>query len=155
MNWNPEEDGLTHINVYSQGKTKLGRHLTNFAHTPFECADGHFESVEGYWYWLRCGDCPEREELRKLHGFKAKQLGRHIRPETNDSSVDFESKIKAALECKLRMAQKGGLLHRNTLPLAHYYVYGKGPNPKVINAGYEWMIEHLEQVCAVMRQEWE
>ena len=48
----PQNDGITHINVYSKGKTTLGRWLTNFAHTPIDTIDGHFESIEGYWYWL-------------------------------------------------------------------------------------------------------
>lgn len=29
---NPEEDGITHINIYSKGSTELGRLLSNFAH---------------------------------------------------------------------------------------------------------------------------
>jgi len=32
---NPEEDGITHINIYSKGKTDLGRMLSNFAKLPF------------------------------------------------------------------------------------------------------------------------
>jgi len=49
-------DGVTHINIYSKGKTKLGRLLTNFAHTPFTHAEyGQFASVEGFWYWIRDG----------------------------------------------------------------------------------------------------
>jgi hypothetical protein len=27
-----EQDGTTHINIYSKGKTELGRFLTNFAY---------------------------------------------------------------------------------------------------------------------------
>lgn len=49
---NPELDGIDHINVYSQGKTKLGRLLSNFANTPFEIPGlGRFQSVESYWYY--------------------------------------------------------------------------------------------------------
>lgn len=46
----PKNDGIDHINVYSGGATELGRLLTNFAHTPFENEYGKFESVEGFWY---------------------------------------------------------------------------------------------------------
>lgn len=37
---NPEEDGITHINIYSKGKTDLGRMLSNFAKFPIETVDG-------------------------------------------------------------------------------------------------------------------
>jgi len=41
-------DGVTHINIYSKGKTSLDRALSNFAHTPIETVDGKFASIEGY-----------------------------------------------------------------------------------------------------------
>ena len=42
-------DGVTHINVYSQGKTSIGRALSNFSPLGFNHPKhGHFESVEGY-----------------------------------------------------------------------------------------------------------
>lgn len=39
MNFKPEMDGIDHINVYSKGKTELGKLLSNFARTPFENAN--------------------------------------------------------------------------------------------------------------------
>ena len=51
---NLEDDGITHINVYSKGATALGRALSNFARIPVMVVpNGRFESVEAYWYWLR------------------------------------------------------------------------------------------------------
>ena len=47
----PSTDGIDHINIYSKGKTSLGRWLSNFAKSPIETEDGHFDSIEGYWYW--------------------------------------------------------------------------------------------------------
>ena len=42
----PKLDGIEHINIYSKGKTELGRLLTNFAQTPFIHPEyGRFESV--------------------------------------------------------------------------------------------------------------
>jgi hypothetical protein len=50
--WIPEEDGVTHINIYSKGKTELGRWLTNFSYSPFNHPEyGKFLSMEGFWYW--------------------------------------------------------------------------------------------------------
>ena len=49
---NPKQDGISHVNIYSQGKTELGRMLSNFYHYQVITKDGNFTSVEGYWYWL-------------------------------------------------------------------------------------------------------
>ena len=52
--FDPNLDGINHINVYSRGKTEIGRFLSNMAHTPFEYQ--RFESqrfdlknVESFW----------------------------------------------------------------------------------------------------------
>ena len=67
-------DGVDHINVYSQGKTQLGRNLSNFSRFPICTDDGNFYSIEGYWYWLLTKD----DSLRKMWGFKAKAHGREM-----------------------------------------------------------------------------
>lgn len=54
--WNPDEDGVTHINIYSKGKTELGRWLTNFSYSPFNHPEyGKFLSMEGFWCWVSTG----------------------------------------------------------------------------------------------------
>ncbi len=85
MTFISEEDGITHINIYSKGKTELGRLMSNFALSPFSVPQhGEFKSIEGYWYWLSTGD----ESLRDLYGYEAKKAGRKLRgddwsPDTN------------------------------------------------------------------------
>ena len=49
----PENDGIDHINVFSKSRSKLGRMLSNFAHTPFTLDGVKFESVESWWYWMK------------------------------------------------------------------------------------------------------
>lgn len=47
-------DGIDHINIYSKGKTTLGRMLSNFACTPFtHPEDGKFASIEDIRRQLR------------------------------------------------------------------------------------------------------
>lgn len=114
---NPLEDGITHINVYSKGKTELGRLLSNFAHTPFTIEEGTFQSVEGYWYWVMTKD----ERLKNLHGFEAKKLGRQLL--RTEESVSREQLLRAY---KAKLEQTPGLctlLRTNSLPLVHYYVH--------------------------------
>ena len=145
MAFNPDSDGVNHVNVYSGGKTELGRFLSNFAKTPFVCEDGEFASIEGYWYWLGCNH-PRREELRRSFGFGAKKLGRDLRsPDWGGNTPDFQGKIKRAIECKLNSypAMKA-LLQHNTLPLKHYYVFGNGPSAKIhFDHRSDWIIAHI------------
>lgn len=118
----PADDGKTHVNVYSQGKTELGRKLSNFARTPFVVPEhGAFDSVEGYWYWLSCHD----DRLRKASGFAAKKLGRALRSPDWPETPDFKDRIRVALRAKLDAHPEiREALKANTLPLAHYYVFG-------------------------------
>ena len=56
MAYLPSADGVTHINVYTKGKTELGRMLSNLhsSDTNIEI-DGEvltFKTLEGFWYFL-------------------------------------------------------------------------------------------------------
>lgn len=135
----PERDGIDHINVYSKGRTELGRLLTNFAYTPFEHpVHSWFCTVEGYWYWLKTG--MQYEQLRDVYGWQAKELGRKW-PAVEVEH--FDTKIKAAIRCKLIQHPKIlCMLLDNELPLAHYYVHGS----RVKQAGYEWINEYYMEV---------
>lgn len=115
----PEDDGKTHLNIYSQGKTKLGKDLSNFGHFPFVHKEhGAFASVEGYWYWLTRQD----ERLRHAHGYEAKQLGQSLPEVKRWHSEKFESLIKEALAAKLdRNPGMAKALAETTIPLTHYY----------------------------------
>lgn len=131
------EDGVTHINVYSKGKTKLGRRLSNFAEEPFSIDGNIFRSVEGYWYWLLTG----KEELKKLSGFAAKQFGKKFCTEPVELSANFKLNIQRATDEKLKAnLSLLNLLAESELPFCHYYEYGC----KRIDAGYEWIIDHIE-----------
>lgn len=145
MNYVPEDDGVTHINIYSKGKTELGRWLTNFADSPFYHPEyGYFRTMEGFWYWLKTG--MQYDQLREVYGFQAKELGRKW-PAVEVER--FEDKIKNAIRIKLlshpHMLNK---LIDSTLPLTHYYVYGG----KLVPAGYEWITEYIENIRTACQQ---
>lgn len=123
---NSDNDGIDHINVYSKGKTLLGRKLSNFADTPFELSnDGFFRTVEGYWYWIMTG----LEELRTLPGWECKQVGKRATLlRTCPTKTELSKAYRAKLEAHSDIAEA---LRNNKLPLAHYYVYnGKVVEPK-------------------------
>jgi hypothetical protein len=152
IDYNPLEDGETHINVYSKGKTPLGRELSNFAHTPFDHPkDGHFSSVEAYWYWLSTGGT--QNQLRSLYGYQCKKAGALVRDELRKNGgmpivEDFEAKIKKAILCKIEQNEAlRETLKASTLPLSHYYTWGEAPNLKVTYPeDYAWIHEYIEDV---------
>ena len=144
MTPNPQEDGVTHLNVYSQGQTSLGRFLSNFYNWIIETEDGVFDSIEGYWYWLGC-EHPDRDQLRTVSGAKAKKLGRELRGKDWQSDDEFKRKICAAISLKIKShPAKWKELRDNTLPLAHYYVFGG----KVVEpSDGAWILEHIQSVA--------
>lgn len=127
--YNPDREGIDHINAYSKSKTELGKILSNFTPVYFKCEDGAFNSIEGYWYWLKADpSCEGREKLRYLTGFKAKQYGRAIGCVDWCDTNKFKIKIKKALWYKvLAMPRLKQLLLENKLPIVHYYSYGQPP----------------------------
>lgn len=141
MKYLSANDGIDHINVYSKGKTELGRLLSNFAHTPFRIPFmGNFQSVEGFWYWYLTGN----EHLRRLHGFIAKQIGKNSNLKFKHKETNFPKRVlRIAYRAKLKYHPKlKQMLLENNLPLSHYYVYsGKIVEPK----RFEWTAKLWEE----------
>lgn len=153
----PLNDGKDHINMYTKGATELGRLLTNLAHTPFDIPDGHFESVEGYWFWLLTDK--QFDRLKKLHGFEAKKAGQDLKKAgymtKSSSDEDFKENIKKAIREKLKQNPHIlVMLLKTTLPLKHYYYYQGTKNKESYSiqekTQYYWIneeIERLRNIC--------
>src|ERR1700712_4173623 len=93
----PEEDGKSHINIYTKGKTRLGRLLTNLADVPVTHPTyGTFRCAEGLWYYMKTG-C-QCEDLRALAGFDAKKLGTTLEVVW---LANFEDSFKLAVRDKI------------------------------------------------------
>lgn len=134
----PENDGVDHINVYSKGRTALGRWLSNFADCNITIGeDGFFRTLEGYWYWLTC----HNDKLRILDGFNAKKYGRRVGGSDWSESPIFIERFKQAVDLKLRSNRAMfEALTKNDLPLDHYYVYnGSVTRP---SRGL-WLLDHI------------
>lgn len=137
----PENDGVDHINIYSKGKTTLGRWASNFTKQTMRCPEqGYFDSVEGYWYWLKTGK--QHDILRYLHGAEAKAIGRTFE-KVDMPENEFNRQILLMINKKIRgnPAMRGKLAN-SELPFAHYYVH----QSRVVPAGYEWITEHWERI---------
>ena len=136
----PEEDGMSHINVYSKGKTLLGQMLSNFYKCTVATEDGEFASVEGYWYWLSSKD----DKLRQLSGFEAKKYGQFIRAPDWVEGDEFKRKIKVAIRNKIIYNKNiKEEITKSSLPFVHYYVYGD----KVVKVPKgQWIMDYLEEI---------
>lgn len=143
--FNDTNDGVTHINVYSMGKTELGKLLSNFAHTPFKLDKlGEFASVEGFWYWYFSNS--GNNDLRKLHGTQAKFLGQRLMEGKTPEILEIDEQvIIAAIYTKLNQNPYiVEMLIQNDLPLAHYYVNSE--NGSIIYKDeYIWITDAIER----------
>jgi len=143
------QDGVSHINVYSKGRTELGRLLSNFAHTPFvHPVHGRFASVEGYWYWLSC----KEDILKELHGYRAKKVGRELGGEDYQDGAAFKMNICTDINCKIEQNPNiSRMLEEIDLPLVHYFIYGSGYNPKIVVPTQGLLvINHIESIRATL-----
>ena len=149
--YNPEEDGITHINIYRQAKTELGRMLSNFYHSPFIFEPyGYFASAEAYWYWYLTGQ--QHNELRTLSGFEAKKAGRKYRNDRLDVlglTDDDLTIMENMLICKIaHNPQIAALLKESTLPFVHYYSYHGNV---IVPEGFDWLSANFEDIRTVLQ----
>lgn len=163
----PATDGIDHINIYSRGKTPLGKMLSNFAHTPFTHRRyGAFASIEAFWYWVSIGEAGryhhqvEAEVLKTFYGFKAKDYGRRLREKafnetkayllkSQDEQWTSEQCIKEAMLAKIEQNKPlAEMLRTSTLPLTHYYAWGDDPKNQKISYQdkFAWLTEYWEDL---------
>lgn len=157
---NANLDGIEHINIYSQGKTLLGRKLSNFAYSPFYLEKfGKFNSVEAFWFWLKCYlyNSTDYSELKTLDGYQAKKRGTEFfKPKeiSHEDEIKFQEIIKSAIRAKLKQNKSIlNLLVDSDLPLEHYYVFNKGKSNEFAKdlPEYYWIVEEIEQIRTVSK----
>lgn len=137
--FNVNNDGIDHINIYSQGKTRLGQFLSNWYRYPIILEDlGRFESIEGLWYYLLTGD----DRLRNVSGFSAKQLGKSCPKLWNWEPEVFQEVITRAIKTKVCGSPFHFKFIGSTLPFDHYYVF----NGKQVDAGHKWIVDYITKL---------
>lgn len=141
----PETEGVNHYNIYSRSRTELGAFLSHFTKHPMETVDGPFDSMEGYWYWLKYRD----EALRHLSGYPAKEYGSNLAktavPVLSPDSYQFRRNIMAATSQKLlTMPDLLKLrLAYSRLPLIHAYEHqGK----YTFQNSMDFIIKHINEL---------
>ncbi|MNO14021.1 hypothetical protein D3C76_36610 [compost metagenome] len=131
----PDEDGKTHINVYSRGATAFGRSLSNLADCNIEHPYfGHFRTLEGLWFYMKTG--MRDDSFRIIKGLAARDLGKNM---PSKHYALFSKMFKLGMVEKLQRSQQlQRELVENDLPLAHYYCYGS----KVIGLDkHQWQLD--------------
>lgn len=135
----PRNDGVDHINIWSRGRTKFGRWLSNFAYSPFTHPTyGWFASMEAYYYYIATGS--KHEGLRKLFGREAKMVGKTFPRVTVEY---FEDIMMEGIEWKaLCNPFCLNAVRGNYLRYTHYFYFGQSdtPNIKIIEDGKSWWL---------------
>lgn len=135
------DDGVLFINIYSKGRTELGRELSHFHHSPFtHPVFGSFNCMEGFWHYV--GGTPRDERLRKAPGYIAKKIGKTLKKEYHP---DFQKWImegnRAKIEADPELKKK---FTESELPFVHYYI---GDNGWVIKPkAQDWLCHGFEEL---------
>jgi hypothetical protein len=162
----PFKDGVDHINIYSTGRTEIGRMLTNMASmAPFIRLGQHGEwrTIEGFWYYVKINmilgnDALRMEEIFDLQvgdGYLCKRIGKAILARATEKQLARFDKarhrqvITAALHAKANQSERiQRLLVASSLPFMHYYVKGTFDKPIAIQANPEhlWQCDVWETI---------
>lgn len=152
-------DGFDHINIYSRGKSVLGRRLSHFTRRPFIYKGTYFASLEAYWHWRKVnGDSVrvDNYELRHMHGVAALETGREFRVshcEVNEPAHRFYEDLMGAIRNSLLSAPVT-LSELTNLPsdtpLEHYHV---GSGGKIVrHPEWERVLEIYEMLRIELKQ---
>ena len=136
----PNEEGLTHINIYSKAQSPLGRYMSNFDKCWIETSIGQFASIEGLIFFLGSFD----DRLRNLAGYDAKALGEKVDRKIRLPEDVFKRLVVEAMQAKVdgndHLRQ---LLKECKLPFTHYYHYGT----KVIYIPkWDWQVQEWDKI---------
>lgn len=141
-----DQDGISHINIYSRGKTKLGKQLTNMYHFKFIYDNVEFISVEQAWHFYKFCKYPElANKILKLDSsFKCLDFAKANKQNDIDTqSVMFKELMKDVIRTRLECDEPlMNLLRNSWLPFEHYYAYSSKIHDQ--RHKYEWLINIFE-----------
>lgn len=134
--YDPVEDGVTHINVYTKGKTKIGRDCSNLQECNIEHPYlGRFRTLEGLWYYTKTG-C-QHEIFRVLNGHDARKRGKPM-PRVDYPLFNKMFKLGIVVKLENNPELQKELVASGDIELTHYYVY----QDKILTQPHhEWQIE--------------
>ena len=151
------EDGKTHINIDARGQTELGRMLvhtfkSNMIHPTF----GPFNSIEGFWAYIRSNVKSDRDRFRYVSGTTAKRESRIKDPRYIQNFHDII--IEANYFKILQNEKLKKLFIESTLPFDSYYIFhskeskateGMLVRPQI----HSWLMPGFEKIRRMIREE--
>ncbi len=143
----PAHDGITHINISSNGATQLGRDLTHFAAIPFiHPIYGPFKTMEGFWHYVKGEDTDDN--YRTLTASKAKAYAKNRRTVKRPNFINI---IKEANFCKIEQNEALKVLMIDSrLPFEYYYLYG--PEQLKIQPNHApWLCQSFEEIRRLLK----
>lgn len=173
--YNVDDDGYTHINIYSNGQTRLGRDLSNFTQFKVTTPHGMFESMEGYYHYLKlyrsliaggmstednADTFAQLDGLRTVYGRAAQLLGRSLRKQFTDMQIWIvdvpDAGFNADFETALlnRIVNDGQLYDKvlsNSLPYVHYYATTKYVH---YEQRFDWLADRVNCVVEKIKEEY-
>lgn len=143
-NYNPVNDGIDHLNIYSKAKTDLGQFLSNFYNFYQETNHGFFCSLEGYWQFLKS----RNDIFRNMKGLEAKEYSKKNKIKGTLSEED-QKHFKDACTCKL-FANPYYLNQfiSSKLNFTHYYVM----NENVVDTPHTWLVSYWEGLRVTLQK---
>ena len=149
VKYDPTQDGIDHVNIYTKSQCKLGRLLSNMSSIPINHPEhGWFRTLEGFWTWLSTGG--SNEQLRVANGYEARAIGKTLKKQIMPVE-EFEGSIKMAIDSKVKHSSqlRRLLMDSGDLPIVHYYNYsGKIVVPK----GHQWQLDYWTQLRHTLQQ---
>jgi hypothetical protein len=154
----PNCDGVSHINIWINSKSQLGKMLSHFYESPFiHPYFGPFNSMEGFWHYIQNLRIDEKsgmlvgdDTLRSLSGMSAKNYGKKLQWRHVDN---FHEIIIAANYYKIEQnPELLKLFMQSEVPLDYYYLFtpvgdAEGLSDVVVRpAGYRWLVEGFEEL---------
>lgn len=145
IQYDPAQDGISHVNVYTKAATPLGRAMSNMTDSHIDHPRyGHFRCLEGLWYFLKTGK--KHDIFRVMNGWDCKRKGKEL-----DSVWDqnFQREFKVGIICKILTSDTlQQQLKLSSAPFVHYYFYGREPGKQklVVPKGHEWQMEFWDSM---------
>lgn len=148
--FHPFEEGISHINCFSQAKTVFGKWASNFALSPFIMNNNlRYASVEAAWYWFSLDK--DHAELRNPYGNQAKTLGKVLRQQSQiqTSPAEHQAFVRKALAAKVyymrfnnpQIQVQANILLQKNIPFVHYLNFGG----KIVERPQDqWIFDHLK-----------
>jgi hypothetical protein len=147
MNW--KEDGLDHINIWSNAETELGKVLAhefplNFYHSVF----GKFCSVESFWFYINSA---ERDDvIRNMSGKVLKDFSKKL---TKIRVLNFRAIIMDSNWQRIQQYPDiVEAIKMNELPYDTYYVNSSN-KLRVRHAYFKWFNKGFEEIVRAIKED--